>query len=280
MFMTVLRLSAARLAVAALFSLAPLGASPVAERFFSGQTPTPPDSQQPPQQPAPPSRQPSRSTLRFAMPRREYLCAGAVRITVFLETKAVRLTFNNQIYNLQQVAADSGTKYIAGSIVWSSTGDEGFLVDNTDPAHPKALAEQCQLQSSYPPMPSAAGSIKGQATFKNQAALPADGLLIVQLKDLTKDADDPAAVLAEERLPASGRKSPISFTLRYEAAQISAKGPFAVSASITGKGRLLFVLVRPVTIPDIANPGALSLALSRATSSAKTPPVPEAPPHF
>jgi|SRR5277367_1009805 len=280
MFMTVWRLSAVSFALAVLGPLVSLGSSASAGLFFSGQTPTPPASQQPTEQTPPPSRSVSRSTLRFALVRREYLCAGGARIVVLLETKAVRLTLNNQTYNLQQVPSDSGTKYAAGSVVWSSTGDEGFLVDNADPAHPKMLAEQCQLQTSYPPMASAAGSIKGTASFGSHPVLPGDAVLIVQLRDLNKDADDTAAVLAEERVPIGGLKSPIPFALTYDPAKINTKSPSAISASITGRGKLLFVLVRPVTIADITNPGTVALALSRTTSGTKTPPVPEAPPHL
>jgi putative lipoprotein len=190
------------------------------------------------------------------------------------------LTLNDQIYNLKQVDAASATKYAAGSVVWSNTGEEGFLVDNADPTHPKMLAEQCHLQSSYPPVASAPGSMKGTATFGSHPALPGDAVLIVQLRDLNKDADDAAAILAEERVPVGGRKSPIPFALTYDPAKITSKSPSAVSASITGRGKLLFVLLRPVTIPDIANPRPVSLALSRATSTIKAPPVPEAPPHL
>jgi uncharacterized lipoprotein YbaY len=190
------------------------------------------------------------------------------------------LTLNDQIYNLRRVDAGSATKYAAGSVVWSSTGEEGFLVDNADAAHPKMLAEQCHLQSSYPPAVSAAGSMKGTATFGSHPVLPGDAVLIVQLRDLNKDADDAATVLAEQRVPVGGRKSPISFALTYDPAKINSKIPTAISASITGRGKLLFVLVRPVTIPDATNPGPVSLVLSRATSTTKTPPVPEAPPHL
>ena len=254
------------------------------KRFLSGQEVTAPPPQQPLQKPDLAPHPISRSPLRFALPRREYLCAGGVRVVTLIETKAVRLTLNEQVYNLKQVEGDpapaGNTKYGAGSVVWSTTGDEGFLVDNADPAHPKMLAEECHLQSSFPPVASAAGSINGRATFVSKSELPSDAVLIVQLKDLAKDADDPAAVLAEERIPAAGSKSPVSFTLRYDPAKFTAKSPVAIAASITGRGgKLLFVLVRPLTIADISNPGSLSLTLSRATSNTKTP-VPEAPPHL
>jgi len=185
------------------------------------------------------------------------------------------------------VETDSGsgsdTKYAAGLVVWSSTGEDGFLVDNADASHPKMLAEECHLQSSYPPAAPTAGSINGTATFGSTPALPVDAVLIVQLRDTSHDSDDPAAVVAEERIPIGGRAAPVSFVLKFDLSKATNKIPFAVSASITGHGKLLFVLVKAVTIPDISNPTAVQLALSRATSKkgqTPTSPVPEAPPHF
>jgi len=245
------------------------------------QTPTAP-SQPEQQTQAPPPRPVKRSPLRFALPRREYLCAAGARVVILLETNAARVTLNDRIFNMKPVepVTASATKYAEGPVVWSSTGEDGFLVDNADPANPKMLAEECHLQSSFPVAASTSSSIKGSASFGQHPGLPADAVLIVQLRDLTHDADDPAAVLAEERFPLSGRKSPVSFALRYDPAKITAKAPFGVSASITGHGKLLFVLVKTVTLPDLANPAPVRLALSRATiNKGKTPPVPEAPPH-
>ena len=223
----------------------------------------------------------SRSPLHFALPRREYLCAGGARVVILIETNATRLTLNDHVYSMKKVESESGAKYAEGSVVWSSTGEDGYLVDNADPANPKMLAEGCHLQSSFPILAPTNSSINGAATFGQHPTLPADAVLIVQLRDMTRDADDAAAVLAEERIPIGGRKSPISFALRYDPAKITATVPSAISASIAGRGKLLFVLVKAVTIPDITNPAPVRLALSRATSNkGQTPPVPEAPPHF
>jgi len=225
--------------------------------------------------------------MRLALPRREYLCAGGARVVILLESKAARLTLNGHVYTMKQVESDSGsgsvTKYAEGSVVWSSTGEDGFLVDNADSSNPKMLAEECHLQSSYPPVAPAAGSINGTATFGTVPALPTDAVLVVQLRDLGHDADDPAAILAEERIPIGGRKAPISFAVKFDPSKADRKIPFAVSASIRGRGKLLFVLVKAVAIPDITNPAPIHLVLSRATSKqGQTPasPVPEAPPHF
>jgi uncharacterized lipoprotein YbaY len=271
-----------RLTFLALTAVAPL---PLPVLSLSDQQASPDQAPGAPPQPEQQTPHPptlSRSPLRFALPRREYLCAGGARIVILLETKAARLTLNGHIYNMKQVESASGTKYAEGSVVWSSTGEDGFLTDSADALHPKMLAEECHLQSSFPPAPPSTGSIPGTATFASHPTLPGDAILIVQLRDLSRDADDPAAVLAEERIPIGGRTAPISFELKFDPSKTTAKIPFAISASITGHGKLLFVLAKAVTIPDIANPGPVHLALSRATTNkGKTAaPVPEAPPHL
>jgi uncharacterized lipoprotein YbaY/membrane-bound inhibitor of C-type lysozyme len=236
----------------------------------------------PAQRPLPPSAgHLSRSPLHFALPRSEYLCAGGARIVILIETKAARLTLNDHIYNMKQLETASGAKYAEGPVVWSSTGDEGFLEDASDPSRPRKLAEDCHLEGSYPLAASTSSSVKGTVRYGKNPALPPDAVLIVQLRDLNRDADDSAAVLAEQRIPMAGRKSPVSFAVDFDPAKIPAKVPFAVFASITGHGKLLFVLVSPVIIPDISARAPLQLALSRATSNkGKTPPSPEAPPHL
>jgi uncharacterized lipoprotein YbaY len=273
--------------VAASVSLTLLRPPIGAQQSSPAQSPTTPLSQSAQQTPASQPQPASRSTMRLALPRREYLCAGGARVVILLESKAARLTLNGHVYTMKQVESDSGsgsvTKYAEGSVVWSSTGEDGFLVDNADSSNPKMLAEECHLQSSYPPVAPAAGSINGTATFGTVPALPTDAVLVVQLRDLGHDADDPAAILAEERIPIGGRKAPISFAVKFDPSKADRKIPFAVSASIRGRGKLLFVLVKAVAIPDITNPAPIHLVLSRATSKqGQTPasPVPEAPPHF
>ena len=284
MFMPAIRAMAVFTFIAGSLSVNLLDPSSSTQQSSPDRAPAAPPGQQ---TPAPPPHSSSRSSLRYALPRREYLCAGGARIVILLETKAARLTLNGHIYNMKQVESESGTgsdtKYAAGLVVWSSTGEDGFLVDNADASHPKMLAEECHLQSSYPPAAPTAGSINGTATFGAAPALPADAVLIVQLRDPSHDPDDPAAVLAEERIPIGGRAAPISFALKFDPSKANGRIPFAVSASIRGRGKLLFVLVKGVSIPDITNPAPVHLALSRATSKqGQTPasPVPEAPPHF
>src|SRR5271157_399089 len=265
MFMQAFRLSAVVIAV--LVSLRLPRPPSRAQQSSLAQSPTTTQSQ-PAQQTAGSQPHPvSRSTMRMALPRREYLCAGGTRVVILLETKAARLTLNGHVFTMKQVESESGsgsgTKYAGGSVVWSSTGEDGFLVDNADSSNPKMLAEECHLQSSYPPTAPASGSINGTATFGSAPSLPADAVLIVQLRDPSHDQDDPAAILAEERIPIGGRAAPISFAVKFDPSKANGKIPFAITASIRGRGKLLFVLVKAEAIPDITNPAPVHLALSR-----------------
>jgi membrane-bound inhibitor of C-type lysozyme len=227
-FMPAFRWSVIAIAAAASVSLTLPYPSLSAEQSSPEQAPTTPSSQPAQQTPIPPPRAISRSAIRFALQRREYLCAGGARIVILVETRAARLTLNGHIYNMKLVETESGTKYAEGTMVWSSTGEDGFLVDNADSLHPKMLAEDCHLQSSYPPAAPTAGSINGTATFGSAPALPTDAVLIVQLRDLSRDSEDPAAVLAEERIPIGGRKAPVTFALKFDPSKATAKIPFAI----------------------------------------------------
>src|SRR5580692_900134 len=117
------RLSAVIIAASVSLTLLELGLS--AQQPSPTQSPAAPQSQSTPQTPASQPHSLSRSTMRMALPRREYLCAGGARIIILLETKAARLTLNGHIYNMKQVETDSGSasdsKYAAGMVVWSST---------------------------------------------------------------------------------------------------------------------------------------------------------------
>src|SRR5271163_1224742 len=114
-------------AFAAIASLGGRAASLRAQQSSSEQAPTAAAPSQALQQvPAPPPHPISRSPLRFALPRREYLCAGGARIAILVETNAIRLTLNGHIYNMKQIELASSAKYAEGPVVWSSTGEDGF----------------------------------------------------------------------------------------------------------------------------------------------------------
>jgi membrane-bound inhibitor of C-type lysozyme len=148
---------------------APLVFSPIsmfAQQSSAAQSPDPAPAQPARQIPPPPAGRISRPPIRYVLPRRSYLCTDDVRITVLVETKAIRLTLADHIYNLKQVepsgtssetSTDTNpvTKYSDGSVVWTTNGKVSSLKDISDREQPKTLAKACHLQSSFPPISSA-----------------------------------------------------------------------------------------------------------------------------
>src|SRR5208282_1060374 len=129
--------------------------------------------------------------------------------SILMETQAIRLILGDRTYTMKQVESALGTKYAEGAVVWSSSGDDGVLEDDSDPGKPQVLAKGCHLQSVYPLNSTQLRSINGTATFGKHPALSADAVLIVQLRDPSRRSDDPAGVFAEEKVQVGGKESPV-----------------------------------------------------------------------
>src|SRR5580693_2716440 len=172
--MTTLHLTRLLVAMAVSVSFTPPITPEVLLQISIDQEPATQPSQPVQQPPAPPPHPISRSPLRMALPRREYLCADGARVVILFETSAARLTLNDRIFNMKLVESASTTKYAEGPVVWSSTGEDGFLADNTDPANPKMLAEKCHMTSSFPFVAPATNAITGTVSYRQRVSLPPD----------------------------------------------------------------------------------------------------------
>ncbi len=203
-----------------------------AQQTLSGQTSSQPS-------PAPVPRTLSRSPMRLALPRREYLCDGGAKIVILIGTNAVRLTLNEHIYNMKKVEASSGQKYAEGAVVWSTDSDSGVLEEESVTGQPQILAANCHLQSSYPPATPAAGKVTGTVTYGQKPALPPDAVIVVHLEDVFLP-DVPSPFLAEFKTTVGGRQVPIPFTLNCDPAKIDPQHPYIVEASILVHDQLRF----------------------------------------
>lgn len=204
-----------------------------------GQEPAPPTAQPTQKTPAPTPHPISRSPLRMALPRREYLCADGARVVILFETSAARLTLNDRIFNMKLVESASTTKYAEGSVVWSSTGVDGFLADNTDPANPKMLAEKCHMTISFPVVAPSIGSITGTVSYRQHVSLPPDAVVVIHLQDVYLQ-DAPSPFLAEFKTTVGHRHVPIPFTLKFDPAKIDPNHPYVIEASILVHDHLRF----------------------------------------
>jgi putative lipoprotein len=266
------------LTIVAFASLSLLPIFARAQQSSLTQNPDAPPTQPARQLPVPQSGRVSRSPMRFALPRRQYLCADDVRITILVEPKAVRLMLNEHIYNLNQIESssgeNSGTKYSDGTIVWFTDGaDEknGSLQDATDPANHKALATDCHLQSTYPPVSSATGTVTGTLSLKQKRPLPATAAVIVELQDVTL-ADAPATTIAEYKTTVGKQHIPIPFILSFESAKIDPKHTYSVEARILIKNELGFTNDASYPVLTQGNPAKADLVLIPVGSSATSKP--------
>ena len=254
----------------------------VARAGVHARTQEPQATQSSPQQQPPPTQQPkpapggqlSRPPIRFALPRRVYTCAGGTMLTVLLETNAVRVMLDERVYDLK--ALPDGTKYSNGSTVWATDakGETGTLEDDTDTAKPKALAQDCRLQSMLPLSATPPTTITGTVTFGKRPALPEDAVLVVELRNEHLLASDPATKLAEVTIPLKGHSFPVAFELKFDRSKIPGDARPALWASISSRDKRLFALKEPVAVPDLASPKPVALTLSPPSRSRSQ----EAPP--
>jgi putative lipoprotein len=234
------------------------------------QEPTTAPSQQVQQPPAPPPHPISRSPLRMALPRRTYLCDGGARIVILFETTAARLTLNDRIFNMKLVQSASTTKYAEGPVVWSSTGEDGFLVDNTDPANPRMLAEKCHMTSSFPVAAPATNAITGTVSYRQHVSLPPYAVVVIHLQDVYLQ-DAPSPFLAEFKTTVGQRRVPIPFTLKFDPAKIDPNHPYVVEASILVHEHLRFTNDTSYPVLTKGNPTSVDMILVpvEAPASAK-----------
>lgn len=224
------------------------------------QDPAPPTVQPTQKAPAPTPHPISRSPLRMALPRRVYLCADGARVVILFETSAARLTLNDRIFNMKLVESASTTKYAAGSVVWTSSGEDGFLADNTDPANPKMLAEKCHMTSSFPVAAPAPNAITGTVSYRQHVSLPPDAVVVIHLQDVYLQ-DAPSPFLAEFKTTVGQRHVPIPFALKFDPGKIDPNHPYVVEASILVHEQLRFTNDTSYPVLTKGNPTNIDMIL-------------------
>jgi uncharacterized lipoprotein YbaY/uncharacterized lipoprotein NlpE involved in copper resistance len=111
-----------------------------------------------------------------------------------------------------------------------------------------------------------AGTLQGTATYSERLMLPADAVFEAQLQDISR-ADAPAAVIGRARLDPAGQP-PIRFTIDYDDTAIGPPGRYAVRATVTHQGRLLFTTDR---IHRVFDRGSAPLELLLVAAQRKPP---------
>ena len=110
-------------------------------------------------------------------------------------------------------------------------------------------------------VPAPAATLRGEAFYRERIALPPDAIFEAVIQDVSR-ADAPAEVLGRSRLDPAGQ-TPFRFEIAYDDAARRPGGRYAVRATVTRDGQLLFTTDR--FIPAFDGPQPLEILLVHAT---------------
>ncbi len=118
-------------------------------------------------------------------------------------------------------------------------GEIRFLLAELTPSV-LTLAGPGYLAGTYERDDGAAGTVTGTVNHRQPMPLPAEAVVEVTLRDISRP-DAPAAIVAFEVIPAGDRRLPIPFRLVYPVDTIEELHTYAITARISTGGRLRFI---------------------------------------
>jgi len=120
--------------------------------------------------------------------------------------------------------------------------------------------------ATTPPGQQAVAQISGTATYRERMALSPTAQLHVQLQDISL-ADVAAQIIAEKDITDIGQV-PIRFALEYDPAVIKESNTYAVRATISDKGKMLFTTDTVYPVISRGNGNSVAINLVRVASAA------------
>ena len=81
--------------------------------------------------------------------------------------------------------------------------------------------------------------LRGEVTYRPKIALPPRSIINIQLLDVSI-ADAPSTTLGKQTFVTSGQNVPLPFSLTYDRGVIKPNHTYAISATITVSGQVLF----------------------------------------
>jgi uncharacterized lipoprotein YbaY/uncharacterized lipoprotein NlpE involved in copper resistance len=137
----------------------------------------------------------------------------------------------------------------------------------------RLAALACTILGCVPVGTAWCGTLQGSATYRERMLLPPDAVFEATLQDISR-ADAPARVIDRVRLDPAGQP-PFRFELVYDDAAITPGRRYAVRATVTHQGRLLFTTDRVYSVLDGRN-APLELLLVSARRGPPTAVKPDA----
>jgi putative lipoprotein len=108
-------------------------------------------------------------------------------------------------------------------------------------------------------------AVTGSVAYRERIALPPDAVLEVRLSDVSRQ-DVAAPVIAETTVMPAGRRIPIPFELRYDPVKIEPKRTYALRATISSAGRMMFTTTNSYPVITRGNPTKVNLMLERVAA--------------
>ncbi len=113
---------------------------------------------------------------------------------------------------------------------------------------PSGLRRGFALTLLFIAAPALAGTLQGTASYRERMMLPPDAVFEAQLQDISR-ADAPATVLGRARLDPAGQP-PFRFEIAYDDTAVKPGSRYAVRATVTHRGQLLFTTDRIYPVLD------------------------------
>jgi putative lipoprotein len=121
------------------------------------------------------------------------------------------------------------------------------------------LVSTARAGGTDPNIDAATATVTGSVSYRERIALPADALVVVQLRDVSRM--DVAAKIISEQTIKPQHSVPIPFSLAYDPDEIDERMTYALFATIRSEGRLLFVTDRSYQVLTRGHPHHLDLML-------------------
>lgn len=160
------------------------------------------------------------------------------------------------------VRIDAGT--------WTQSGNQGTVSFTQEDGAPTTDTMVFQLQGhkligtrgfNLTSLPASA-SISGTVTFAQHIGIPDDSVVGVQLVDVSIP-DAPVIVLAETSFTTGGRPFPFPFELEYDPTLIAFNHIYAVQATITVDGQVMFRTLAQYAVLTNDNPTKVNMSLDK-----------------
>ena len=122
-----------------------------------------------------------------------------------------------------------------------------------------ALVSAASAGGNDPQYDEATAMVSGTVSYRERIALPANALVVVQLRDVS--LMDVAAKLISEQIIEPQHSVPIPFSLAYDPGKIDERMTYAIYATIRSGGRILFVTDRSYQVLTRGHPQRIDLIL-------------------